>query len=570
MSFNKFLQNKKSESAEHGNNHLDNRNSDDYFFNKSDINKMSHFKTLTDSHRLCNKIYYYFNPSSKLWIEEKSDDKVIHRICEYTYEILNPEKEYVLNLLNQKLELLNKKSKEDRTDKDKQDIQELETAIKDFTKFINKEMKEHMKAKFAKSVINFFHYYIIDNEFTDKININNQHLLPLRKANLNLKTLQMNERIEQQYFTRCLDFDNLDNISFKDYKIVDKFFLDIATGNEAKKNYLQKILGYFLTGNVNLGRCFFIFYGNGKNGKSALFEILFSIMKEFIKPIESSVFVKRGLKNSGAASPEIESLDYGLRLAPLSETSEGDELNETLLKNITGGDDISYRPLYGKNKSFKSEAKLCMLTNNKPFFKLSQSMIDRLRFIEFKSRFVSFQEEGPLIQNEYRQDTELVQKLKTDYKHVVLYWMVKGSQKFFEDGHMNIPEDAELQKENLSYINSMDSVQRFIDECLVIDEDACESAKQVNDLFKKFCIDEKIPIIKPSEFKLAMMNKFKKIKSSDMKYCGFKIRREVDEEDDEEEPKKEEAKPTPKEEPKKEETKQTKKKKSEKNPLDVY
>jgi phage/plasmid-associated DNA primase len=87
--------------------------------------------------------------------------------------------------------------------------------------------------------------------------------------------------------------------------------------------------------------------------------------------------------------PEMEVLDYGLRLALLSETNEGDTLNEVLIKNITGYDNISYRPLYGKQKQLKAEAKLCMLTNNKPYFKLSTSMIDRLRFIDFKSRFLN-------------------------------------------------------------------------------------------------------------------------------------------------------------------------------------
>ena len=44
------------------------------------------------------------------------------------------------------------------------------------------------------------------------------------------------------------------------------------------KDYLQKILGYFLSGAVPLGRCFFIFYGNGKNGKSALIEVIQEII----------------------------------------------------------------------------------------------------------------------------------------------------------------------------------------------------------------------------------------------------------------------------------------------------
>jgi len=59
-----------------------------------------------------------------------------------------------------------------------------------------------------------------------------------------------------------------------EYKIVDKFFLDVSTGSEAKKAYLQKILGYFLTGDVPNGRTFYIFYGMGANGKSAVMDIM--------------------------------------------------------------------------------------------------------------------------------------------------------------------------------------------------------------------------------------------------------------------------------------------------------
>ena len=100
MSFNKFLNNKKTDLCDYVMTHsilsMDNRNQDDYFFNKSDLEKMEYFSRLTSRYRLCKKIYYYFNSSSNLWIEEKTDDSIIHRICQETAEILLPEKKQFL------------------------------------------------------------------------------------------------------------------------------------------------------------------------------------------------------------------------------------------------------------------------------------------------------------------------------------------------------------------------------------------------------------------------------------------------------------------------------------------
>ena len=45
---------------------------------------------------------------------------------------------------------------------------------------------------------------------------------------------------------------------------------------------------------------------------------------------------------------------------------------------------------------------------------------------------------------------DLVKDIKTYYKQYVLLWLAIGAKKFFEDGHMNIPDDKILQTENMS------------------------------------------------------------------------------------------------------------------------
>lgn len=541
MSYNNFLNNKTDKTCDGMSlfsiSDLQNRNSYDYFFNKSDLDKMEHFNFLTDRYKLCNKIYYFYNDSSNLWKEEQTEDSVISRICDYTREILEPEKKFVTDLLLKKLaEFVLKKNNGSMTTEESTKFEELKESIKEWNKFIDRTVKDHQKTKFAKSVLNFFHHKIIDQEFMNKININNHHLLPLKSNNLNLMTGKMEDRNKNQFFTKALNFFDINHISKSDegYKIVDNFFLDICSGSEVKKQYLQKILGYFLSGNVTLGRTFYIFYGDGKNGKSAIMEIVGEIFSHYCKAMEASIIIKKGMKNSGQASPEIEVLDYGLRLALLSETSEGDVLNEVLIKQISGYDPISYRALYGKQKDFRSEAKLCMLTNNKPYFKLSSSMVDRIRFLDFKSRF-GYDE--PQLDSEgnktnkyyYKANPELVVQLKTIYKEYVLAWMVEGSKNFFKEGHMNVPDDDDLIKENMSYINEMDSFKRFSDECLTIDSTEKVLTSVVNERYKKFCIDEGIPPIKTSQLKQLLLKQFITKKDSNNYFYGFKMKEDEEE-----------------------------------------
>ena len=190
-----------------------------------------------------------------------------------------------------------------------------------FNKHFAKVYKEHQKASFAKSILKFFNHHATDDLFQNKINVKNVHLLPLKDCNLNLATLRPQGRCSQNYFTECLDMkgnsfygeNSIENlVDSPEYKIVDKFFLDVCTGSEAKKAYLQKILGYFLTGDVPNGRTFYIFYGMGANGKSAVMDIMSEIMGYFCKTCPTPIILKRAKRGEGVAMQSRDS-GFGLR-----------------------------------------------------------------------------------------------------------------------------------------------------------------------------------------------------------------------------------------------------------------
>ena len=437
---------------------------DDIFYIKADTNKTVCFTELIKSYKYCNKVYYYYDDSKKLWIEEKTHDSLYFRICEYVVSLLNSDKEIIEELFK-----LYGESNVKRLD-----LETLEEDEKKFKKYFNKIYIDYQKASFAKSMVEFFNHKITDNYFTDNINVNNLYVLPLKDCNLDLKLLKPQDRIKEQKFTECSkiefrqfykDGEGVENLKKQEgFKIVDKFFLDVCTGNIAKKDYLQKILGYILTGDVAKGRCFFMLYGKGANGKSAVMELMQEIMGYYSKACPTSIILKRTKKSEGGASPEIAVLDYGTRLGVLSEIDDGESLNEELIKRISGHDNIEYRPLYQKVKQFNCEATLVMITNNKPFFNLSDSMVDRIRYIEFKSRFVVAKEDEVLPAGHYKRDPNLINDLKTIYLNQVLLWVAIGAQKFFEDQHMSVPNDELLILENMSYIKECDSINRFINE----------------------------------------------------------------------------------------------------------
>ena len=212
--------------------------------------------------------------------------------------------------------------------------------------------------------------------------------------------------------------------------------------------------------------------------------------------VPTSIILKRAKRGEGAPAPEIALLDYGTRLGVLSETDEGEQINEDLVKRISGYDNIEYRTLYIKEtRNFHSESKLVMITNNKPYFNLSQSMVDRIRYLEFKSRFVQCtdEESKTLPAGQYKCNPNIIHQLKTIYKDYVLLWCAVGAKRFIEEQHMNVPNDKELQLENMSYINSCDSFNRFITERCVISKGGKALKSAIWNNYKKFIDEEKIP-----------------------------------------------------------------------------
>jgi putative DNA primase/helicase len=249
-------------------------------------------------------------------------------------------------------------------------------------------------------------------------------------------------------------------------------FLDrIMEGNQALIAFLQRALGYSLTGDTK-EQCLFFLYGNGSNGKSTFIETaLVGLLGSYVcrLPIESLL-----LKSSSGGIPSDIAKLKGARVAIASEIPEGRRLNESLTKDISGGDTITARKLYHDYFKFRPECKLWLYGNHKPNITGNDDGIwRRIRIIPFSAQI-----------NDAEKNQALGSELKAELPGI-LAWAVKGALEWQQKG---LNPSQEILTATSAYRSEMDPVGIFIEECCVLDDESKVSAKALYDTYKSWCI----------------------------------------------------------------------------------
>lgn len=212
------------------------------------------------------------------------------------------------------------------------------------------------------------------------------------------------------------------------------FLRAVFAENDELVEYVQKVLGSALVGTPSQQE-FYIFWGEGRNGKGTILETLKEILGcELASSIKSDMLMDSRLSANGA-DPELLELQ-GKRIAWASETGDGKKLNSEKVKLFTGGDTLAGRLNYSNEIiSFPPTHTLFILTNFKPRISEGDTALwDRLRLIPFERRFV----DDPQAENERKKDPELKDKLLREASGI-LAWLVRGCLKWQQEG-MNSPE----------------------------------------------------------------------------------------------------------------------------------
>ena len=138
-----------------------------------------------------------------------------------------------------------------------------------------------------------------------------------------------------------------------------------ALPEEDKRSFFQRALGYSCTGDTR-EQAFFMCQGLGNDGKSTILAAIRKAMGSYGGTADAKTFLDIGQQASANASPDLAKLAGDIRLIVLSEAKKDVLLNESLLKQWTGGDPVQARNLNAKFFEYLPIGKLWWQFNGWP------------------------------------------------------------------------------------------------------------------------------------------------------------------------------------------------------------
>jgi putative DNA primase/helicase len=205
---------------------------------------------------------------------------------------------------------------------------------------------------------------------------------------------------------------------------LDLFF----AGDQKLIRYWQRLCGYALVGLIR-DHVMPVAYGDGSNGKSTILGTLLEVFgPDYAMKAPASFLMAKVHDPHPTDRADL----FRKRLVVAIETEDGRRLDETMVKELTGGDDIRARRMREDHWQFKPTHTLFMATNHRPTIRGTDHGIwRRLKLVPF-----SVKVDGE------KADTTMAEKLRAEFPGI-LAWCVRGCSAWQEVG-LNEPDSVRI------------------------------------------------------------------------------------------------------------------------------
>lgn len=390
------------------------------------------------------KYFYEFN-KDHLWVDNPSGSSIRNIISNEMWDDFNNQ----LNIKKEEIKMFKK-------DDDRREY--IEREINKILQTMIKLKKTNDKNNILREVCDI----IEDNKFEETLN-KQEYILPLKnKRVINMNTLEVRERTINDKFTYECGGDYIDLTEEQEQQAKD-YFMSLFCGNEDTMKCVLNIIKSCFTG-IPL-RYLFVATGSGRNGKSLLFKLLKIMFKGGMDVISKDVILEK--KSNSNLNTEMEKLDK-CRIGYVSELKETDKLNETNIKEITGGDPINLRTLQKTDSTLIATCCLWILTNQLPSFNVEPAIMDRLIIVPLNNKF-------PV--------DPTYEKKMIDMIDVLFTYILKHGVIQYE---FDLTEEMKQSKSDYEEDNKKDYLGDFIDDYIVKSTKAMKR-DQFRELYNDFC-----------------------------------------------------------------------------------
>lgn len=274
---------------------------------------------------------------------------------------------------------------------------------------------------------------------------------------------------QEDYLTRALEADYDPEAKCPQWE---QFLGEIFDGDEEILQFIQRAVGYSLTGDIS-EQCLFFAYGTGKNGKSVFFNALENLLGDYFYKAPADMILQQ--KNNQIPSDVAQM--KGKRFVITSELDDNRRLAEARVKNLTGGDTIEARPMYKDWFTFRPTHKLWMFGNHKPGISgTDEGIWRRVKIIPFT---VTIAEE------KRRPMREMLDVFKSEASGI-LNWALDGYVRYCEAG---FNEPQRMKAAATEYRTENDIVGQFIEENCEVIRELSVTAKGLWNAYHGWCDD---------------------------------------------------------------------------------
>ncbi|AZQ66957.1 hypothetical protein EF888_07295 [Silicimonas algicola] len=228
----------------------------------------------------------------------------------------------------------------------------------------------------------------------------------------------------------------------------DDFLSEATGGDDDMKGFLQRFLGYSLTGFTTEHALIFA-WGGGGNGKSVFQNTAANIMGDHATHAAMETFIS---SRQDRHSTELAYL-RGARLVTASETDEGRAWAEARIKTLTGGDPVTARFMHKDPFTFIPQFKLLIVGNHQPAL---QSVDDAAR-----RRFNIV----PFTRRPEKPDPDLEAKLRKEHPQI-LRWMIDGCLDWQANG---LKRPQSVLDATAEYFSEQDFVGQWLGEVAILE-----------------------------------------------------------------------------------------------------
>ena len=340
--------------------------------------------------------------------------------------------------------------------------------------------EEHVRTAFVKSATKwqqrkFRETYLKEAQSVYPVSMNqfdaNRYLFNCKNGTLNLITKEFCEHRAEDYITKLAP---VNYVPFAKSERFETFIDEITSGDKEKAKFLQKALGYGVSGDTRY-ECMFLLYGEKtRNGKGTLMESVLSVMGDYGKAVRPETIALKSNQNSSNPTEDVARL-AGIRFANISEPSRGLVLDAALVKSMTGNDTLNARFLHENSFDFKPQFKLYVNTNYLPVIKdMTLFTSGRVVIVPFDRHF-----------EEWEQDKTLKAEFaKDEVQSAILNWLIEGYYLLNEEG---LSKPTSVIEATAAFYHDSDKIAQFAEDRLIQETNSEVRTSAVYDHYKQWC-----------------------------------------------------------------------------------